>query len=78
MLLLTRKIGEGLLIGSNIRVVVLEIRGKQVRLGVEAPGDIAVLREELLEPVAQENRRAAQVQPEDLAEPVRIWTIKKE
>jgi carbon storage regulator len=70
--------GEGLLIGNNIRVVVLEIRGKQVRLGVEAPGDIAVVREELLEPVAQENRRAAQVQPEDLAELVRIWTLKKE
>ncbi len=78
MLILTRKIGEGLLIGNNIRVVVLEIRGKQVRLGVEAPGDIAVLREELLEPVAQENRRAAQVQPEDLAELVRIRTLKRE
>jgi carbon storage regulator len=78
LLILTRKKGEGLLIGNNIRVVFLEIRGKQVRLGIEAPGDIAVLREELLEPVAEENRRAARVQPEDLAELARIWTIKKE
>lgn len=47
MLVLTRKVGEGLTIGTNIRVVVLEVRGRDVRLGIEAPGTIAVRRDEL-------------------------------
>ena len=37
MLILTRKIGESILVGDNIRLVVLEIRGRQIRLGIEAP-----------------------------------------
>ncbi|MDP3182046.1 MAG: carbon storage regulator CsrA [Desulfobaccales bacterium] len=57
MLILTRKIGESLLIGDNIRVAVLEIRGKQVRLGIEAPPDIAVMREELCQQVNRKNGR---------------------
>lgn len=47
MLVLTRKVGEGLTIGPNIRVVVLDVKGGQVRLGIEAPGTMAVLRDEL-------------------------------
>lgn len=48
MLTLTRRVGETLVIGKNIRVVVLEVHGNQVRIGVDAPEDIKVLREELL------------------------------
>ncbi len=58
-MILTRKIGEGLTIGENIRVVVLEVRGKQVRLGIEAPLDLVVLRDEIIQRVAQENLLAA-------------------
>ena len=47
MLILTRKIGETILIGENISITVVEIRGRQVRLGIEAPTDILVLREEM-------------------------------
>ena len=47
MLVLTRKVGEGLSIGQNIRVVVLEVKGGQVRLGIEAPAAMAVRRDEL-------------------------------
>ena len=46
MLLLTRKVNETVLIGENIRIMVVWIRGKQVRLGIEAPPDILVLRGE--------------------------------
>jgi carbon storage regulator len=49
MLILSRRIDESILIGDDIEVVVLEIRGNQVRLGVEAPAEITVLRDELLE-----------------------------
>jgi carbon storage regulator CsrA len=44
MLLLTRKVNETVLIGENIRIMVVQVRGKQVRLGIEAPPDLLVLR----------------------------------
>jgi carbon storage regulator len=46
LLSLTRKVGETVLIGKNIRIMVVEVRGKQVRLGIEAPADLLVLRTE--------------------------------
>lgn len=49
MLILTRRPGEALIIGDDIVVQVLDVRGNQVRIGVEAPRDVAVDREELRE-----------------------------
>lgn len=49
MLILTRRIDESLLIGDHIEVVVLEVWGSQVRLGVRAPDDVKILRDELVE-----------------------------
>jgi carbon storage regulator len=46
MLVMTRKENEAILIGKNIRIIVVKIRGKQVRLGIEAPPDLLILREE--------------------------------
>jgi flagellar assembly factor FliW len=59
VLILTRKVGESIIIGDNIRVVVLEVRGRQIRLGIDAPPDVVVLREEIAQRLAQENLRAA-------------------
>ena len=56
MLSLTRKIGEAVLIGSDIRVVVLERFGQEVRLGIEAPRETKILREEIA-PVGARERR---------------------
>jgi len=53
MLILTRKLGESICIGEAIRVCVLEIRGRQVRLGIEAPRDVAVHREEIFRLIQQ-------------------------
>ncbi len=47
MLLLTRRDGESIHIGDDIKVTVLEVKGNQVKIGIDAPGDIAILREEL-------------------------------
>lgn len=47
MLILTRRIGETIIIGNDIKVTVLGVKGGQVRIGVEAPNDVAVDREEL-------------------------------
>lgn len=46
MLVITRKENEAILIGKNIRIIIVKIRGKQVRLGIEAPPDLLILREE--------------------------------
>jgi flagellar assembly factor FliW len=68
MLILTRKAGESLVIGDRIRVIILEIRGKQVRLGVEAPPEVVVFREEIGQRLAQENLEAASFSAADLKE----------
>lgn len=54
MLILTRKVGEILRIGEDVKVTVLAIRGNSVRIGVEAPRDVAVHREEIFERIKQE------------------------
>jgi flagellar assembly factor FliW len=68
LLILTRKSGESLTIGENIRIVILEVRGKQVRLGIEAPAEVVVLREEIFQRLAQENLKAAGFRYPDLEE----------
>jgi len=60
MLVLTRKLGEGITIGTGIRVVILGIRGNQVRLGIEAPPHTAIYRDEIHAKIVEENRRAAE------------------
>jgi len=59
MLILTRRIGEVVAIGDDIRLTVLGIRGNQVRMGVKAPADVAVHREEIYKRVQAERREAA-------------------
>jgi len=58
VLTLTRKIGQKILIGNGIEVVVREIRGRQVRLGIVAPDGLPVFREELYQDLASANARA--------------------
>ena len=54
MLILTRKLGEVLVIGDNVTIAVLGVRGNQVRLGVDAPKDVAVHREEIYQRIQDE------------------------
>lgn len=59
MLVLARKVGQSIIIADNIVLTVIEVRGEQVRIGVDAPKSIAVHRKELLEQIRAENLRAS-------------------
>lgn len=60
MLILTRKPGESLYIGDNVKVTVVEIKGNQVRVGIEAPSDLRIYREEIYLQILDENKKAAE------------------
>jgi|TARA_B100002019_G_scaffold149863_1_gene128929 carbon storage regulator len=60
MLILTRRIGETLMIGDEVTIKVLGVKGNQVRLGVNAPKDVSVHREEIYEKIQEENRTSSQ------------------
>ena len=55
MLILTRRIGETLNIGDDVQVTVLGIKGNQVRIGMHAPADVSIVREQLLEKLPAES-----------------------
>jgi carbon storage regulator len=59
MLILTRKVGEIIRIGDAVTIRVLEVRGSQVRLGVEAPADVRIFREEVYRAMQEEQADAA-------------------
>jgi len=61
MLVLTRKLGENIRIGDNVKITVLELKGGQVKLGIEAPPEVAVHREEIFERIQEENKKAANI-----------------
>ena len=67
MLILTRRLGESITIGDKIKVSVLGIHGRQVRLGIEAPSEVIVHREEIYVKIQEENRKAAKSIKKDLA-----------
>jgi carbon storage regulator len=59
MLILSRRVNEKIVIGDNVVVSVIEVRGDQVKIGIEAPKSVKVYREEVFEAIQDENRRAA-------------------
>ena len=67
MLVLSRQRDETIMIGDDIEVTVVDIRGDKVRLGITAPREVSVHRKEVYDAIRRENRAAAQVKPEDVS-----------
>ena len=65
MLVLTRKLGESIAIDDHIKIVVVQIKGKQVRLGIEAPKETKIHREEVYLAIQEQNKTAATTSPDE-------------
>ena len=66
MLVLTRKPGEGILIGDDVSIKIIEVKGGTIRIGIDAPRDKKIYRQEIYERIVEENRNAAQWNLTDL------------
>lgn len=66
MLILARRMNERIIIGDDIEVAVLDIKGDQVKIGIRAPQNVKVYRQEVFEAIQEENRRAAQTSAREL------------
>jgi carbon storage regulator len=73
MLVLTRKLGESVTIGDNIKISVIDIKGRQVRLGIEAPPEMTIHREEIYVRIQEENQRAAMMKSVNMEKLARIF-----
>lgn len=72
MLILTRKLGESINIGDDIKITVLGIHGRQVRLGVIAPQKVVVHREEVYFKIQEENKKSAHVEKEEATKMAKV------
>lgn len=73
MLILTRRPGESVYVGDNIRITVLSLQGKQVKIGLDVPSDMVVYREEVYRRVMEENRLALAINNDDLYVAAQLW-----
>jgi carbon storage regulator len=65
MLLLTRKLGENIRIGDDVKITIVEVKGNHVKLGIDAPPSVKVHREEIYERIQAENRRAREAEAQN-------------
>ena len=78
MLVLTRKLGESITIGDDVKVTIIEIKGRQVKVGVDAPQGTTVHREEVHRKILEENRMAALISPVNLRKIDDFWKKTKQ
>jgi carbon storage regulator len=77
MLILTRRPGESIYLGDDIKITVLSVQGKQIKIGLEVPDDLPVYREEVYLRVQEQNKLALQLSDQDLFAATQLWQTKK-
>ena len=75
MLILTRKLGERITIGDDITITLLEVKGSQVKLGIKAPKNISIHRQEIYDRIREENLESAYVSASDLSKAASLFQI---
>ena len=73
MLILTRRAGESIYLDDNIKITVLEVQGKQIKLGLTVPDDMTVYREEVYLRIREQNRLAIQTSQTDFLAATKLW-----
>ncbi len=74
MLILTRRLGEKIIIGDDITVTLVEIKGVQVKLGIEAPKHVEIHRQEIYERIREENLSSSDINDSDLSRAASLYT----
>ena len=77
MLVLSRQRDESIIIGDNIVVTIVDVRGDKVRLGIEAPREVSVHRREVYEAIQRENQQASQIRLDEARQIGRVPTDRK-
>ena len=75
MLILTRKLGECIRIGDDINITLLEIKGSHVKIGIEAPKNISIHRQEIYDRIREENLESSDVSAFDLSKAASLFQI---
>ena len=73
MLILTRRAGESIYLDDNIKIIVLEVQGKQIKLGLTVPDDMTVYREEVYLRIREQNQLAMQTSQTDFLAATKLW-----
>ena len=76
MLVLSRKINQSIMIGDEVEVIVVEVKGDQIKLGVKAPRSLSVHRAEVYQDIKNENKEAAANSPDSLADLTKLFNKK--
>ncbi len=77
MLILTRRPGESLYLGDNIKLKILSVQGKQIKIGLEVPEDMIVYREEVYLKIKEQNKQALETSQHDLLAAAALWQKKE-